>query len=1188
MLRLYLLGPFRMERDAQEVPASVWARPRDRALLKLLALQRGHVVTRDRLIDLLWPQLDGAAAVDSLHVAVSRLRRVLDPERRRGTGAPAIQRVDAGYMLAASASIWVDVEEFRRLAAQGREWQRRAAWVPAIGALRAAEALWRGELLEEDGEAAWVLDARHALRTVRLAALESLAGCLLERGVADEALAVAEHGLALDPAREAFHLLTMRAHVKAGRTAEALRAFARCRRILADELGAEPGPELRELHEHLLRDDGASAPSDAAVPSTSAVPVAMRRAGNGQERVKAAGLEAAPQLVGRDAPLAALLAAYAETEQNAGGIVFIHGEPGIGKTSLLEALADRVAARGARVVSARCYALERDLPYAPLAEALTTFLLERVDPTEVAAAVGRWGPQLVGLVPPLADLLPDLPARRPMRGDAVHAGALAAGILAGLTQLLAALAVRAPVVVLLDDLHWADASTIQALHYLARRLGHLPLLVVGAYRTGETGHATPLGRFLEALAGEPTQPIMLELGCLALEDVEVMLAAVPGVRHTAARLAGRLFERTDGHPLFLTEILRVWRESTASGTAGDRAQDVALPATLRAALLNQIRTLDASLRAALPALAVAGRGFTAALVARLCDLSEAAAVDVLEELAERHMLRAVAGGSGFDFRHDVIQELLYADVPEARRQLLHGLAADALAALIRERPGALDAAAGELAYHARHAERWEDALRYALLAGDRARAIFAPREALEQYLHAAEAAEHIPMAGREELRTDLLERLGQAHADLGELDAAIERFTALRGALHGSGDVRHEGRALVALANAHFWRHDLAAARTFAAEALARAETSADTADVALAQVPVVSAAMAQGQLDEAERGCVAILEQSDRGDAAGRGLPAQELSPLTGARLNALGWLGLLHQYRADYARAQPVIEASLQLGQELHNPFLTLRSRFALTLSLGNRARFDEALDGALEALRLAEEARDRYWLPRLPNTIGWLYAELGDERAARDWNQRSVAIARETGWLEAEANARVNLGTDLVRAGQPAAAREELEAAAALLDRDEWFRWRYRMRLTIGLGLLALVQGEPERAVALAGQALAQTRQHGARKHEARAHVLMGRALLAAGASGERAGAAFERALTLAEAIGHPALDWEAAAALAEVRAAMGRDAEAEALRTRAARDITATAAAIRDPARRRLFLAQSAAPVVVPRR
>ena len=137
-LRISLLGPFRVERDGQVIPRHEWARPKDRALLKLLALDRGHLLPQDRLLDALWPDLEPASAANSLHASVSRLRELLDP-------TPLIRRDAAGYTLAATDAVRVDVEVFRRLLGQGRDGRRRGAWAPAARAYRAAAALCRGE-----------------------------------------------------------------------------------------------------------------------------------------------------------------------------------------------------------------------------------------------------------------------------------------------------------------------------------------------------------------------------------------------------------------------------------------------------------------------------------------------------------------------------------------------------------------------------------------------------------------------------------------------------------------------------------------------------------------------------------------------------------------------------------------------------------------------------------------------------------------------------------------------------------------------------------------------------------------------------------------------------------------------------------------------------------------------------------
>jgi tetratricopeptide (TPR) repeat protein len=463
-----------------------------------------------------------------------------------------------------------------------------------------------------------------------------------------------------------------------------------------------------------------------------------------------------------------------------------------------------------------------------------------------------------------------------------------------------------------------------------------------------------------------------------------------------------------------------------------------------------------------------------------------------------------------------------------------------------------------------------------VLAGDHARAAFAPREALAHYQRAAESAAQQPALLEPGDRVGLLERLGRAYADLGELDAAIEQFAALRDLARARDDGLLEGRALLALADAYFFRHAFAPAERLAAEALDRAEELGNRGLRAGSLVTAAGVAMAQGRTTEAERHCGAVLALTGERSPAESGAEAGEDAAVAGARLNALGWLGLLREFQGDHERALPAIEGSLRLGHALHNPFLTGRSRFALGMSLGNRGQYEDALATLQEAFRLAEEGGDRYFRPRLPNTIGWVYSELGDPRQAAEWNRHSIALARETGWLEAEANALVNLGSDALRAGQCPQAREHFERAAALIDRDDWFTWRYRIRLLVGLGELALLEGAPEQALAFATQALALADATGSRKHAGRARLLHGRALLAAGAPPAEVLAPLERAQALARASGHPPLRWSSARELACLHVRLGHEAEAAACRAEARATIEAIAGSIRDPALQRSFL------------
>ena len=1181
MLRVYLLGPFRVERNGRSIPPQEWARPKDRTLLKLLALERGHLVPQDRLLDLLWSNLTPAAAANNLHVAVSRLRKLLAPALPVTAARPQlIRREGSGYTLPTDSSVWTDLEEFRRQLGQGREWRRRGAWAPAVRAYRAAETLYRGDLFEEDPYEEWAIHPREQQREAHLALREELADCLIRLGAPDEAVEICERGLHDDRTREGLYVQLMRAYGALGHLAEALQAYERCRRALIEELGVDPGPAVRTVHERLLRGEtlGNSPETERRTPQPfEAGKVAVepssprarpRRGERGQVQLPC---------VGREEELAQLASLLDAALAGKGQMVLLHGEPGIGKSRLLEESEGQATERGARVLIARCYEMERDLPYSSLAEALATFLLERVDPAEVPRALGRWGSQLAALIPALRDLVPDLPPHRPLRPDAERAA-----LLAGLTHLLLALGHRMPLALLLDDLQWADDSTLQWLHYLARRLSGEPVLIVGTYRTSEVGHDHPLQLLLDSLSRDSAAPQILELACLALEHVEALLPTVSGSVARGRILAARLHRGTDGHPLFLVETLRtlletgvltldeqgVWGEPGERGSTLEPTRQggerLPMPPNLQKAILWRVRRLNEQQRRLIAAATVAERGFRPELLSRMTGLALDPALDGLEALVTRQFLRPAAGGSGFDFRHDVIREVIYADLGLERRRALHARAAEALEAMAEGLPEALREAAGELSHHWLQAERWESAFRYALLAGDSARDAFAPREALAYYRRAAEASDQQPslLSGKEQV--ELLERLGRAHADLGELDEAVRHFEALQELVRGLGDRSLEGRVLVALADAHFYRHDFSRAEPLAAEALALSQTLEDQGLLANTLAASANIAMAQGQTADAERYCEVVLAMSEPRKAAKAG----EEQAIAGARLNALGWLGLLRELQGDHERALPAIEASLRLGHELHNPFLTGRSRFALGMSLGNRGCYEEALTTLKEALRLAEEAGDRYFLPRLLNTIGWIYSELGDFGQAEEWNRRSIAVARETGWLEAEANALVNMGSDAVRRGDRRRAREEFERAAELIERDNWFTWRYRMRLLVGLGELALLDGEPERAQAFARRALALAEPTSSRKHAGRAWLLSGRALLLAGAPPEESLTPLERAQSLAISTGHPPLLWMSGVELTRLHTRLGHEAEAAACRSQAIASVETVASGVRN--------------------
>ena len=261
-LRIQLLGRFEVYRGGAPISPAAWRGQKTRDLLKILLLARGRFLSKDQLCDWLWPGADPATAEANLRSTVSDLRKLLEPDLKRGRDSAFILTRREGYAFDPSAPASVDLIEFER----ARQVKTRAD-------LEAALALYRGDLLEEDPYAEWAIPERERLRALRLEALARLAEMRLAEADYPAAIAAYEQALTLDSGRETLWRDLMRAHASSGDRAAALRAFDRCRAALSRDLGVDPLPETLALHAQILRDDSAPPP-----PSAASMPVAQTQA----------------------------------------------------------------------------------------------------------------------------------------------------------------------------------------------------------------------------------------------------------------------------------------------------------------------------------------------------------------------------------------------------------------------------------------------------------------------------------------------------------------------------------------------------------------------------------------------------------------------------------------------------------------------------------------------------------------------------------------------------------------------------------------------------------------------------------------------------------------------------------------------------------------------------------------------
>ncbi|MBV9337946.1 MAG: AAA family ATPase, partial [Solirubrobacterales bacterium] len=466
-----------------------------RMLLALLLLDPGRSVSLDRLIDQLWGEAPPASAAVSLRVLVSRLRETL-----ASSGAPnAIETRPPGYALCVE-SRQIDARRFEALLARGREELAGGHPEAAAATLRDGLGLWRGPALADISDSSATSGEAARLEELRLVALEERIDADLGCARHDLVIGELEQLVRAHPFRERMWRALMLALYRCRRQADALAAFTELRKRLIDELGIEPSPGLRELQQQILEQ---SPLLSLASPEEGmrGRPLARGLVGPPQQFDRALPGElavASEVFVGRQAEIDVLADAWRLALKGSLRTALLAGEPGIGKTRLAAELARRAHAEGAVVLFGRC---DEDLgvPFQPFSEALRAYV-QACPAAELAIQAGGRAGELARLVPELDERL--LGARPTSSGDPEEQRDR---LFDAVSSLLAGASHARPVLLVLDDLHWAARPTLLMLRHLLRSREPMRLLVLGTYRDTELDRAHPLAQVLADLRREPVQ-----------------------------------------------------------------------------------------------------------------------------------------------------------------------------------------------------------------------------------------------------------------------------------------------------------------------------------------------------------------------------------------------------------------------------------------------------------------------------------------------------------------------------------------------------------------------------------------------------------------------------------------------------------------------------------------------------------
>jgi DNA-binding SARP family transcriptional activator len=1063
-LDLSLLGGFQAR--LQPGPALALPTRKAQALLAYLAIPPGRAHPRGELAALLWGEAREESARASLRQALFAIRKAI------GDACPSALVLDDDTLALDASAVCVDVAAFERLMADGG---------PA--ALEEASTLYRGDFLAGFSVAElafeeWLVSERERLRELALEGLAKLLGHQRRMAMPEAAIQTALRLLALDPLQEPVHRTLMRLYAEQRRRGTALRQYQHCVAVLQRELGVEPEAETKQLYQEILRERPAtSLPVDETGPP--AEPPTAEGAG---DRRLAVIPGADGVLIGREAELRSLREALALTASAPGRLVVVVGEAGIGKTRLMTELMGEGTRLGRRVLLGRAHESEQVLPFGPWVDALRA---------------GRIIEHLTSLAPPwraeLSRLIPEL-------GGSVAAPGGGAGdslqLFAGVAQAIGHLAARRPLLLVLEDLHWADEMSVRLLAFLGRRLGGWPVLLAVTVREEELPDAPVLRHALEELERDGDLA-RLALGPLSHSDTLSLVrvrARTGSDEATLAGLAAHAWTVSEGNPLVVVEMV----QAQAEGAAPLPQEGLRLPERVREIVSRRLERLSPRAQALATVAAVIGREFEFALVQRAARLGDEEAAEGIEELVRRRILHGI--GDDFGFTHERIREAAYASLLGVRRRALHAAVGAALEQLHADR---LEPVYDRLAHHYLLADECAKSVEYLTRFARTAARAYAHEEAVRAYHEALHQLERLPLEA-DVRRVDIVPRLTRSLMFLGRFEEARDLLLAQRQRVEQVGNPALTGQYHLLLAHVYGFLGDRVRTVESARHAIAAAEDAGDETTLGKAFYILAMEGWWSG---EPQRGiehghrAVALLE-----------------------RTTERWWLGQAHfavaanhVLRGDFEPALEAAGRALAIGDAIGDPRVQTPAAWLTGTIYALRGDWEQGVAAGRRSLEYSPDPLNR------ADALGWLglaYLEHGDAAEAIDVLEQSVEHWSRFRVRSVQGGFRILLGHAYLMQGDVDRAAK-LAQEGCDLTRDTGYilsrGWGERL-----LALIAHTRGDAQGARAFLEQAIATFGSIGAAFEAARTHLLLARIAVTLGD-----GAAAARALATARD-GFAALD------------------------------------------------------------
>ncbi len=859
--------------------------------------------------------------------------------------------------------------------------------------------------------------------------------------------------------------------------------------------------------------------------------------------------------VGRGRDLDMLDVLLSQVESGQGQVVGIVAEAGQGKSRLLYEWGQHLSGEEVIYLKGRCHSYGSCIPYYPIIDIVRHHCnIREADGPETILENMRQ--TLQELEMDAEDVSPYVLQLLGVRAGTEAIAALSPAVLRARTfETLKRMSLNAsrlqPVMIEIEDLHWLDKTSESYLEALIDDLHSAPIMLLTTYRPGyrppwiDKSYAT-----------------QLSLSPLTPRDALTVVHAAEHRTALSTAATQSIVDKAEGNPFFLEELTRVIMDQDEDSVA------LPVPNTIQDVLMARIDRLSEVSKQLLRTASVLGREFSVTLLGAIWDEPEALEV-LLPELKRLEFFyeRIDAEDPVYVFKHALTQDVAYESLLTSHRQRVHAQAGCALERLHRT---SLAAFYEELAHHFALGAVWDKAFDYLAKSGDKARQAFAFREATAFYTQAIEVSEHVAPPLAADQRLPLYEGRGLVSLQLTQLDSAIADFQIMYQLARVAGHQSKEGESLCRLARAHqmtFSEEAMPFVEQYAQEAYELAQKTQNRQVMAMSLTELGHLDAKQGALPEADQKFEAALQMS-REDGN-----REALVLLLFALSRQANWQGA-------FQRAIEWGQEGVAISQEIYDGNNELTNSFFLALSCWGAGRYAQAFSVTQEALEKANARRNMLNIIRLTNTLGWFYREFGDLSRALQADHDSVEMGRTYNLPDPEISALINLGLDYLALGQYDQARHYLEPTLERVEHEAFgvHRWRWKIRLLIGLADLSNVTGALDQALTYLEDGLREAQATSSQKYMALGLALQSNVRAKLGQI-EMVEEPMRRAFALAKQLGSPSLVYPVAHDFGQWCEQRGQESHAAAAYARAHSAIEHMVTRVEDDALRSTLLQTS---------